>query len=295
MPKKLPGYDPRQEMRRSDFEIAHKLDTQLKEVALHHHDFFEVYFLLSGDVTYTIEGRTYHLLPGDMLVINPRELHQVFIQTDQSPYERYVLWITSSLIKKLSTHQTNLRHCFDPERPDYSNHLHLKSEQRNAVQSLMEMLHRENDTGEFGSDMLAYNLISTIMILVNRVVENQGTCHPAADYTNPLIYNVVDYVNLHYGEPLSLDALADRFYVSKYHLSHEFHKHMGTGLYQFIQRKRLLIARQLMKQGHKPAEVYKQCGFDDYAGFYRAFRRVYGQSPREFKSSLQVSMEEGLK
>lgn len=295
MPKKLPGYDPRQEMRRSDFEISHKQDTELKEVGLHHHDFFEVYFLLSGDVTYTIEGRTYHLLPGDMLVINPRELHQVFIQEDVAPYERYVLWIAPSLIKKLSTGETNLRHCFDPERPDYSNHLHLNSEQRNTMQSLMELLHRESDAGEFGSDLLPYNLVSTIMILVNRVVENQGTLHPAAEFTNRLTSNVIAYINLHYAEPLSLDCLADRFFVSKYHLSHEFNRHMGTGLYQYIQRKRLLIARQLMRQGKKPAEVYKQCGFDDYAGFYRAFRRVYGHSPREFANSLQAAAEETLR
>ena len=77
MAKKLPGYDPRQEMRRSDYEVAHKIDTSLSDVALHHHDFFEVFFLLSGDVTYTIESRTYHMLPGDMLVIHPQELHQV--------------------------------------------------------------------------------------------------------------------------------------------------------------------------------------------------------------------------
>ena len=99
-------------------------------------------------------------------------------------------------------------------------------------------------------------------------------------------------MNLHYSESLSLDGLADQFYISKYHLSHEFNKHMGIGLYQYLQRKRLVIARQLMSQGKKPVEVYAQCGFEDYAGFYRAFRRIYGKSPREYIQSLKTVPEE---
>ena len=105
------------------------------------------------------------------------------------------------------------------------------------------------------------------------------------------VSKVVDYVNLHYSEPLSLDDLADRFYVSKYHLSHEFHRQVGTSVYRYIQKKRLLIARQLLQQGKKPNEVYSVCGFGDYAGFYRAFKSEYGAAPREYASWVRRSQE----
>ena len=61
---------------------------------------------------------------------------------------------------------------------------------------------------------------------------------------------------------------------------------MGTGIYQYIQKKRLLIARQRMAEGQKPVDVYALCGFGDYTAFFRAFRKEYGLSPREYVQSL---------
>ena len=81
--------------------------------------------------------------------------------------------------------------------------------------------------------------------------------------------------------------LAERFFVSKYHLSHEFNRQVGTGVYHYIQKKRLLIARQLLAQGKKPNQVYISCGFTDYTGFYRAFKAEYGVSPREFAAEVR--------
>jgi AraC-like DNA-binding protein len=47
------------------------------------------------------------------------------------------------------------------------------------------------------------------------------------------------------------------------------------------------IARQLLAQGEKPNNVFRMCGFSDYAGFYRAFKAEYGAGPREFAASLR--------
>ena len=69
------AFDPRQSMRRADFELQYKRDSYLKKVDLHHHDFYEIYFLITGDVTYTIESKLYRVAPGDILLISPRELH----------------------------------------------------------------------------------------------------------------------------------------------------------------------------------------------------------------------------
>lgn len=282
----LPGYDARQVMRRGDFEIAHKQDTYLKDVALHHHDFYEVFCLVSGDVAYTIESRTYHLLPGDLLIISPQELHQVLIRGSMIPYERYVLWIAPSLMESLSVDGVDLCHCFDPGRSGYTNLLHLSGNQRELMQQMMELLWRDAQDPGFGAEVLSHSLLTSILVLVNRTARSAGDTQPEAEQASDLVTRVIDYVNRHYSEPLSLDMLSERFFVSKYHLSHEFNRHMGTGLYQYIQRKRLIMARQLMAKGRKPTAVYEQCGFEDYAGFYRAFRKVYGCSPREFLQSV---------
>lgn len=285
MNKSLSSFDPRQKMLRPDFEVAHKWDTDLTDVELHHHDFYEVDFLISGDVTYVIESRVYHVQPGQMLIINPRELHQVYIQSNAAPYERYMLWIAPGLLQSLSSDQTDLCRCFDMSRPNYGNLLHLSAEQQRTIPAMMEALLHEQEQPAYGSDLLRQNLLTELMVHINRLANLPATVMEDAG-GETVVAQVINYINTHYHEPLSLDSLAERFFVSKYHLSHEFTKQMGTGIYQFIQRKRLLIARQLMAQGQKPVEVYALCGFGDYPAFFRAFRKIYGLSPREYVQSL---------
>lgn len=284
-------FDPRQEMRMPDFELQYKRDSYLNDVELHHHDFYELYFLMSGDVTYTIESRLYHVMPGDMLLISPRELHQLCIRADMAAYERYVLWVNPQVLDRLSTELTDLCRCFDPSRAGYGNLLRLRSEDRTRIQALLDSLHRESQNDSFGSDLLRESLFIQLLVSINRLVAQEGGSFEEASRGNRAVSKVVDYVNLHYAEPLSLDDLAERFYVSKYHLSHEFHRQVGTSVYRYIQKKRLLIARQLLAQGKKPNEVYSICGFGDYAGFYRAFKAEYGAAPREYASWARRSQE----
>ena len=98
----------------NNYEIYRYRDSYLNNVALHHHDFYEVYLFLNGNVNYTIESRNYHLLPGDILLISPLELHQPRITLEKHPYERIVLWVNKSFLEQFSTPHTTLTHCFSP-------------------------------------------------------------------------------------------------------------------------------------------------------------------------------------
>lgn len=287
MARQPQNYDPRQQMKAIDFELQYKRDTYLKDVELHHHDFFEIYFLLSGDVTYLIESRIVHVMPGDLLLISPQELHQVIIRPEMSVYERYVLWVDPATVHRLSTARTDLQLGLDPSVTGAGNQLRLNREDRSRIQSLLELLSRETGSDAYGADLLRDSLLTQLLVTINRLVSQQGTWVDEDTRTNRAVAQVMDYVNLHYAEPLSLDMLAERFFVSKYHLSHEFNRQVGTGVYHYIQKKRLLIARQLLAQGKKPNQVYSRCGFTDYTGFYRAFRAEYGVSPREFAAEVR--------
>ncbi len=280
-------FDPRQEMGRSDFELQYKRDTYLKDVELHHHDFYELYFLIAGDVTYTIESRQYHVLPGDMLLISPRELHQICIRPEMSAYERYVLWVDPQLLRRLSTPLSDLTKNLDPDDTKQENLLRLGPEDHDRLQRLFQQLWQEYESDSYGSDLLQESLLTQLLVTINRAADHQMGQFEEAAQTSRAVSLVVDYINQHYSEPLSLDILAEQVYVSKYHLSHEFHRQVGTSVYRYIQKKRLLIARQLLTQGAKPNEVYATCGFGDYAGFYRAFKAEYGVSPREYTQTIR--------
>lgn len=281
-------FDPRQKMAREDYELQYKRDTYLQDVELHHHDFHELYFLISGDVTYTIESRQYHVLPGDLLLISPQELHQICIRPEMSDYERYVLWVDPQLLSRMSTPLSNLAKNLGPRSAKHGNLLRFKPEERTHVQKLFEQLWQESENESYGSDLLRQSLLIQLLVTINRLAADPGGHLEESTHSSQAVSEAVDYINLHYSEPLSLDMLAELVFVSKYHLSHEFQRQVGTSVYRYIQKKRLLIARQLLAQGKKPNEVYANCGFSDYAGFYRAFRGEYSISPREYAHSMRL-------
>ena len=103
--------------------------------------------------------------------------------------------------------------------------------------------------------------------------------HNAPEDGTPLVSLIVRYINGHYAESLSLNDLAAIGHVSKYYLSHEFSRVMGTSVYRFITLKRLQIARELLLRGASAGEAAARCGFHDYPNFFRTFRARYNYSP----------------
>lgn len=290
MANKLSVYDPRQVMQGMDFEIQHKRDNYLNNVDLHHHDFYEIYYLVSGDVTYVIEGRTCKVMPGDLLLISPRELHQVMIKSDKEPYERYVFWISPEVVKRLSSPQTDLEQGLNPMTSGYTNLIRTTPEQQITMRTLMESIFQESESHGFGRDLMRENLVCQLLVQINRLAQRHSE-EDAFVHSSQIVSDIVEYVNRHYRERLTLDQLAEHFYVSKYHLSHEFQRHMGTGVYRYIQKKRLQIARQLLARGEQPSAVSGLCGFGDYAGFYRAFIGEYNIAPRDYAESVRQQRE----
>lgn len=275
-------YSPKQQMQHPDFELHYKQDSYLMNVELHHHDFYELYYLVSGDVVYTIESKCYRVLPGDVLLISPRELHQVNIQPERSVYERYVLWISPQMIQQLSSGRSDLFRALDPASSGYSNQLRLQPADQQRIRMLMEQLCLETQESSFGSDLLPQCLLTQLLVIINRLALQEDCRLSGISRSSKTVSQVIDYINLNFAEPLTLDLLADTFFISKYHLSHEFQRQVGTSVGRYIQKKRLQIARHLMAQGMRPNEVCHLCGFQDYTVFYRAFKGEYGTSPREF-------------
>jgi len=287
MSAKAQRFDTRQHMCRDTYEIFRYRDPYLKEVALHHHDFYEIYFFLSGNVQYNIESRSYLLTPGDVLLINPMELHQPVFGQEQRSYERIVLWINKGFLESLSSFGENLFACFDTAAPGHSNLLRTEDSVRFVLNYQLEQLLEESNSEEYGSEYYALACLTQVLVLLNRQARRQSTPPEAGAGSDSVVYRILGYINAHYSEDLSLDFLANKFFISKYHLSREFGRLVGTSVHHYIVQKRLVMAKQMMRDGSSSTEVYQHCGFGDYSNFYRAFKAEYRVTPREFAAQLK--------
>ena len=92
----------------------------------------------------------------------------------------------------------------------------------------------------------------------------------------------MQFINHNLSADLSNNALADRFYLSRYHLMHKFKKETGYTLHNYIEQKRLANASAQIKKGIPVMKAAKDSGFLDYSTFLRAFRKKYGISPKEY-------------
>ena len=282
MRERAQRFDPRQNMHKPDFEVFHYREPRPGTVEVHHHDFYEVYCFLSGEVEFWVEGRLYHMRPGDLLLINPMELHRPILGPESRLYERIVLWIDPEYLESLSTDEVRLSRCFNNQLPTHTNLLHPTSVQRSDMLTQLGDLVRESYSREYGSGICADGIFRRFMVELNRLAMQASSTHPHEERedSSPLVSQVLTYIGEHYREELSLEMLAQRFYVSKYHLSHEFSRTVGVSVYRYILLKRLLIAKQQLLAGMAPGEVCVSCGFGDYTNFYRAFKAEYGISPR---------------
>ena len=104
---------------------------------------------------------------------------------------------------------------------------------------------------------------------------------------NEKINQVITYINENITADLTLDELAVRFFTSKYYLSRQFKQFTGLSLYQYIMKKRLIIARNLLRAGSSVMDSCFQCGFNDYSNFLKAFKREFGQNPGRYSKIVK--------
>ena len=271
------GFDPRQVMQSDTFEVFHYKEPRKGGVEVHHHDFYEIYLLLGGQVEYWVDGSLYKLDPGDIFLISPMELHRPMV-SPKSQYERIVLWVNKDFLEGFTEEGMDLAGCF---HTGFNMIRPADTKYASIAARLLELV-REDSGREAGNRLAARGIFLQFMVELNRIAAANPMRQPRRKQGSGLIGKVLSYINEHSNEPLSLDELAGHFYVSKYYLSHEFSRETGVSVYRYIMLKRLLAAKQLLSGGMPAGEACYKCGFKDYAGFYRAFKAEYGISPKTF-------------
>jgi AraC-like DNA-binding protein/mannose-6-phosphate isomerase-like protein (cupin superfamily) len=275
-------FETRQYMVSSDFEFFHNKNETLLEVPYHNHDFYEIYLFLSGEVTYIIEGKSYQLRPGDIILINNKELHRPSIKLGV-PYERIVIWVSPNFIKSLSILGENLSMCFESTSKNRYNLLRPNPQILAYINEIVSRIEYVCSQLSYGSTILKNIYMTELIVYLNRAYLNTNIEDIKVDISyNNKINSIVRYINENLGGDLSLDKLSTKFFMSKYHLLREFTKFTGYTIHRFIQKKRLILAKSLLNESAQITEVCMQCGFSDYSNFLRSFKKEYGISPKKY-------------
>ena len=258
-----------------DFRLFHIKDQTKREFSYHYHDFHKVIIFLSGKAAYHIEGKSYYLKPWDILLVNRHAIHKPEIDFSV-PYERFVLWISDDI------KSTELLRCFQKAIDRSYNLIRLDSDTQEKLKQLLYELEAALKDEKFGSDLLGSALFTQFMVYVNRIFLEKQYIYDTRSYSSDSqIEELLRYINHNLTEDLSIETLARKYYLSKYHMMRKFKEETGYTIHNYIISKRLLLARTKISECTPILKAAQLSGFSDYTNISRAYKKQFGTAPSQ--------------
>ena len=267
---------------KKDFQVFHLYDTEGLEVSCHYHDFDKIVLFLGGDVDYFVEGRRYSLRPYDIVLVGAGEIHYPIVR-EKIPYERIILYLSSSFLSAWRTDTCDLSRCFREAGENGEKHpyvLRIEHPEQSGLYRICQELEKSFQSNEYAAELYQHALILEFMVLINRAILNHHVSSLQNAVSNEKIAEILDYINAHLKEELSVDSLTGHFYMSRSYLMHLFKAETGYSLGAYINEKRLLAAKIMIQAGASVTDACYGCGFRDYSTFSRAFRKKFQTTPR---------------
>ena len=259
-----------------NFRLFHLHSPTGASVEYHYHEFCKVLLLISGRGGYVVEGQRYLLQPGDVVLIGSRCAHRPELEQDAS-YERVIIYIDPEFLESASSEGCDLLELFSANRGQV---LRLREAERKKIFLLSAALEKELSAEEYGCQILSNGALLRLLVEIGRAQRREDSLNPAPVTPNdPRVQEWMGYLDRHLAEDLDMDALAEHFYISKFHMMRLFKAETGFTIHTYLLQRRLLAARQLIERGMLATEACYRSGFRSYSSFTRAFSKHFGSTP----------------
>lgn len=277
--------------RKTNFIVRRKQSEDGKKAnhRIHTNDGHEIYMLIEGDVSFSIDGVIYKLEPYDMLLISNKEIHKTIIN-DNGPYEREYIYFDPEYMAQFSDKDYDLLKMFESRRWGFGNKISREIVLENGLDKYLDEMQEWYASEAPEKYAMITSILIKLLVKINAIrgEENIEAEGGSSDLNyNEKVYQIIRYFSSNIDRKISLDELEKEFYINKYHLCHLFKKVTGFTVMEYMNYKKILIAREKLKKGVPISEVWSQSGFDDYSSFYRCFKKVSHMSPKEYAEAAK--------
>ena len=265
---------------REDFRLFHLKGPMEEQLDWHYHTFHKLIFFLGGTSSYGLEGRSYPLEAGDVILVPQGCVHRPEAAPG-APYERVILYLSAEFLSRAGGADCPLDSCFTLAKTSFRFVLRPQ-EERQALRRTLFALESASVQPGFGQELLAKSLLTQLLILLRRAMDAQPQAVESLA-SDEKIAAIMQYLSQHPTEPVSIDDLAARFYISKYHMMRQFRAQTGYTIHGYLTGKRLMFARAMIAAGTPVLQASEESGFGDYSAFLRAYRKQFGAAPNQEK------------
>jgi AraC-like DNA-binding protein len=231
----------------------------------HCHPSFELIAVFSGSVSIVLDNFKYNLCSGEAAIVPPLCYHSLYCDSD-TEYERMTVLFDNSFIPE---------GIYDELCAKLSDRPIISVSELSVISDLL----RELLQGECEERLLP--LVSSYItnVLYMHAMSPEGKCPTVT--ADPTVKRIIEYIDSHIGEKILLDDIAAHIFVSKSTVSHLFAEHMKISVKQYVLQKKLSYAATKISEGTPAGEAARLIGYDNYANFYKVYKKVFGISPKK--------------
>ena len=265
----------------ADYDVSHSCDYEKN--AMHHiHESTEILIVESGSADYYIDGRKYYVEAGDILIIGSRKSHMR--RMDRLPFARYGLAVNPSYYRRLNLGEDMLKVWQGPSPEEFVQHFKdVPTDVFSRMIELLKCLYEEQRQRQTFRGTMERSLVKQIAVLLYR---QWGLCKREEETSSMSrqMYDIKEYIDEHYQEPLDLNSLSDKFYLHPVTISKEFSRCVGQSLTKYINSVRVCEgARLLENTGESVTAIATLCGYDSVNTFLRQFKTIMEMSPLQYR------------
>lgn len=264
----------------SNFKLFHLMDEGKQNYDYHYHDFDKIIIFIQGSVTYRIEGCAYCLEPYDIILVSHNDIHRPDIAA-HIPYERIIVYLSPGFLNAYQSDDYDLSACFQKSRELHSHVLRIHSMEKSSLYRTLTNLEYACTHDGYAKDLYCQVVFLEFMIQLNRASLTNRVQYLPPSTGDARILSIMDHINSHLTEDMTVDLIAESFFISRYHLMHLFKEETGYTLFDYITEKRLLLARERLRTGVSVTDVCFSCGFKNYSTFSRAYKSKFHIPPSE--------------
>lgn len=156
------------------------------------------------------------------------------------------------------------------------------------IHNILWLIAHEYNHFKIGSRTVIRNSLINFFICAARLYEYSLNSIPPTIRTNPSLEELKKYMQKNFSYSLTLDFLASQVHLSREHLSRVFKKYTGQTITEYLREIRISRAKQLL---HDPkisiTDISAYCGYNTIDNFQRAFKKLTGMSPREYRKRFR--------
>lgn len=267
----------------SVFWMEHRYSASSYRLPCHYENVYQILFLLSGKIAYSVGDRRYQVSKGGIVVLNTLEEHT--LEVLEYPYERYVIQIQPEFFQQQVKYPEIIA-IFVKRPASFSHLLRVAFPVWEELYGIIQEMEREYQEGKkYWELFVGADLCRMFVAIYRECAEALSLLKVGTGVT--IAYQVMNYLNSHYREEISVDQIAAGLFLSRDYISHIFKEETGFSLIGYVISLRINRAKLLLSETDKSVtDIAVECGYTDFAYFTKQFKKCTGMSPSSFRKKM---------